>query len=211
MAVAQAELAQLFRALGLIPRQLQTDRHPAFLGAEEPGREALPSRFTLWLAGLGIAHRLIPVRRPQRNGAVERFHGGLAQSWRGEAGGVAALTAVWNVDRPPLSAGHRRYQGRRGFAMTRVWALLGQTQVHRQVSRQGTLSLWDRPIRVGMAAAGQTVTVRFDPSTRRAVMVDAHDQVLREIALPWLTADWLWAPIARTTLQPHLPDRSTGT
>lgn len=101
MAVVQAELAHLFATLGRIPRQIQTDRHPCFLGAEEPTRAALPGRLPLWLAGVGIGHRLIPVRRPQHTGAVARCHGGVAHSWRGEAGGLAALAAVWTVDRPP--------------------------------------------------------------------------------------------------------------
>jgi hypothetical protein len=208
MAVVQAELAHLFAALGLIPRQIQTDRGACFLGAEEPSRAALPSRLTLWLTGLGIAHRLIPVRRPQRNGAVERFHGGVEQSWRGEAGGLEAFTAVWNAERPPLSKRHRRYRGRAGFSMRRVWALLGQTQVRRQVSRQGTLSLWDRLVYVGTPAAGQTVTVRFEPSTRCALVHDAHERLLRAVPLPWLTADWLWAPVPPTDHRAHVPDRS---
>jgi hypothetical protein len=211
MAVVQAEVAHLFATLGRIPQQVQTDHGACFLGAEDPSRAALPGRFTLWLAGLGIGHRLIPVRRPQHNGAVERFHGGVAQSWRGEAGGLEALRAVWNVERPPLSARHRRYRGRAGFAMRRVWALLGQTQVTRQGSRQGTLSLWDRTVYVGMPAAGQTLTVTFDPATRRAVVRDAHEQVLREVPLPWLTTDWLWAPVPLTDHQPHVPDHSTVT
>jgi transposase InsO family protein len=117
MDVVQADLAHRFATLGCIPRQIQTDRHPCFLGAAEPSRAALPGRFTLWLVGLGIGHRLIPVRRPQRNGAVERFHGAVERSWRGEAGGLAALIAVWNAERPPLSRRPRRYRGRAGFAM----------------------------------------------------------------------------------------------
>jgi hypothetical protein len=211
MAAVQAELAQVFATEGVIPQQIQTDRHPCFLGAEEETRAALPGRLTLWLAGLGIGHRLIPVRRPQRNGAVERFHGGLDQSWRGEEAGLAALIAVWNATRPALSAGHRRYRGRAGFAMTRVWALLGQTQVTRQVSAQGKLSLWDRNLYVATAVAGQTVTGRFAPATRQAVVSDAHEHVVRTIALPWLTAAWLWTPSPQTTDPSHQPDRSTVT
>lgn len=205
----QAELAHVFAQEGLMPRQIQTDRHPAFLGAEEPDRAALPSRLTLFLAGLDIGHRLIPVRRPQRNGAVERFHGALELSWRDEPGGAAALVDVWNAERPPLSRRHRCYRGRQGFSLRRVWVLLGQTTVRRHVSRQGTISLWDHPVRAGMAVAGQAVTVRFDPATRQAVIVDAHEQTVRTAALPWLTADWLWAPVAPTDLQPHPPDPST--
>jgi hypothetical protein len=193
----------------VLPRQLQTDRHPAFLGAEEPDRAALPSRLTLWLAGLGIAHRLIPVRRPQCNGAVERFHGGVEHSWRGEDGGREALTAVWNAERPALSRRHRRYRGRAGFALARVWRLLAQTAVRRRVNGQGKISLWDRPLSVGTAVAGQEVTVRFDPAHRTVVVRDTHERVVRERPLPWLTVDWLWAPVALSDLQTHCPGPST--
>jgi hypothetical protein len=205
----QADLAHAFADLGLIPRVIQTDRHPAFLGAEEGDRAAVPSRLTLWLAGLGIGHRLLPVRRPQRNGAVERFHGGLAHSWRGEPKGREALMAVWTAERPPLSRRHRRYRGRAGFALRRVWTLVGQTQVHRHVNRQGKLRLGDHEVWVGMAVAGQTVTVRFAPPTRQAVVVDAHEQLVRTVALPWLSADWRWAPVAPTDQWAHAPDPTT--
>jgi hypothetical protein len=205
----QVDLAHCFAALGLIPHQIQTDRHPCFLGAEEPDRAALPSRFTLWLAGLGITHRLIPVRRPQSNGAVERFHGGLAHSWRGEPGGDAALITVWNVEKPPLSPRHRRYRGRTGFALKRVWELLGQTQVRRQVNAQGKLRLWNHDVWGGTAVAGQTVTVHFAASSRSVVIRDAHERVVCQRALPWLTADWLWAPVAESDQRAHCTDPST--
>jgi transposase InsO family protein len=205
----QADLAHCFAELGLIPRQIQTDRHPCFLGAEESDRAALPSPCTLWLAGLDITHRLIPVRRPQRNGAVERFHGGLEHSWRGEPDGDVALTAVWNAERPPLSRRHRRYRGRAGFSLRRVWDLLAQTHVTRQVNRQGKLRLWNHDLWVGTQVAGQTVTVRFEATTRCAVILDAHERVVRERPLPWLTADWLWAPIAPSDHRAHSSDPST--
>jgi hypothetical protein len=209
MAEVTAQLVHRFAELGVIPHQIQTDRHPCFLGAEEPDRAALPGRLTMLLAGLGIGHRLIPVRQPQRNGAVERFHGGIAQGDRGEPGGHDAYIAVWNVDKPPLSRRHRRYRGRAGFRMSRIWDLLGQTQVRRQVNRQGKVSLWQRSVWVSTKAAAQTVTVRFDPTTRQVVIVDAQDQVVGAASLPWLTADWLWAPVAPTDQVAHPPDPST--
>lgn len=211
MAQVQAELAHLFATHGRIPRTVPTDRHPCFLGAEEPDRAALPGRLTLWLAGLGIGHRLIPVRRPQHNGAVERFPGGIAQRWRGEPGGLDALIAVWNAERPVLSRRHRRSRGRAGLAMRRVWALLAQSRVVRQVNRQGKLSVWDHSRSVGAQAAGQRVSVTVDPTTRCAVIRDTHDQVLRELPVPWLTEAWRWAAVAPTDHHAHAPDRSPVT
>lgn len=88
---------------------------------------------------------------------------------------------------------------------------MGQTQVQRHVNRQGKLRLWDRPVYVGTQAASQTVTVRFDPTTRGAVVADRHEHVLRTVPLPWLTADWLWAPVPLTAQQAPSPDRSPCT
>jgi transposase InsO family protein len=209
MRAVQAELARLFAAHGLVPRQVQTDRGSCFIGAEGDAVAAVPSRLTLWLAGLGVGHRPIPVRRPQHNGAVERFHGGVERSWQGEPDGLAALAAVWNATRPPLSEGHRAYPGRAGFDLGRVWALLSQTRVRRRVDRQGKLSLWDHPIRAGARLAGQEVTVTFDPDARRVVVRDAHERVARQAPLGWLTEEWLWQPVPPPDQRAHPPDPPT--
>ena len=206
MDAVQAALAGLFARLGLVPRQVQTDRGGCFLGAEGGERAAVPSRLTLWLAGLGIDHRLIPPRCPQRNGAVERFHGGVEYSWTGEADGLEALRVVWNVDKAPVGEGHRPYPGRGGFEMARVWALLGQARVTRQVSRQGTISLWDRAIYVGRSLSGQEVTLTVDASAQRLIVADRHEAVVASKALSWLTAEWLWAPVSRTDHAAHTTD-----
>lgn len=166
MDAVQATLAAVMGSLGLQPEQIQTDHGPCFLGAEERRRLAVPGRLTLWLASLGVAHRFIPVRRPQRNGAVERFHGAVETSWRGEAGGLEALQVVWNVEKPDLDAAHQPYQGWAGTRLERVWALLATVQVQRRVDAQGKCGLFGRPLRVGMAAAGQEVTIRFDAARR---------------------------------------------
>lgn len=207
MRVVVAELAHLFAATGLVPRQLQTDRGACFVGADDARRAAVPSRLTLWLAGLDITHRLIPAGRPQHNGAVERFHGGVEYSWQGEADGLAALIAVWNEPRPPLSEGHQPYRGRAGFALERVWGLLGQTRVTRQVDRCGRISLWNRPVWVGRRWVGQAVTVTFDPLNQEVVIRDAHERRLRQTALPWLTEDWLWEPVTLPDQRAHGADR----
>jgi hypothetical protein len=211
MAVVMAELAHLFARTGLLPQQLQTDRGACFVGADDARAAAVPSRLTLWLAGLGITHRLIPAGRPQHNGAVERFHGGVEHSWRNEPGGLQALIAVWNATRPPLSEGHQRYRGQAGFDLERVWAVLAETRVTRQVDRSGRISLWNRPVWVGRAVAGHRVIVTFDPASRVSVIRDLHERPLRETTLPWLTAEWLWEPVDVTDLHAHDPDRATAT
>jgi hypothetical protein len=119
----------------------------------------------------------------------------MKQAWAGEVGGLAALQAVWNVDKPALAAGHRPYQGRAGFDWDAVWSKLSQVRVQRRVDRQGKLSLWDHAVRVGQVAANQCVTVTFDAAREQVVVRDEHEVVLAALALPWLTEDWLWAPV----------------
>jgi transposase InsO family protein len=209
MVHAQAGLAACFARLGCQPPIVQTDRGACFLGAEGGAQTAVPSRLTLWLWGLGSEHRLNPPRTPQRNGAVERFHGAVEHSWAGEADGMAALQAVWNLDRPPLDEGHQPYRGRAGFAMQAVWRKLGQVRVTRRVNRQGKLSLWDRSVGIGREHANQKVTVTFAAERRRVLVHDAHEVLLAEREVPWLTCDWLWAAVPRTDQAPHAPVTST--
>jgi hypothetical protein len=204
MPVAQAGLARVFAGHGCQPPVVQTDHGPCFLGAEGGAAAAVPSRLTLWLWGLGIEHRFIPLRHPQSNGAVERWHGGMKQAWAGEDGGLEALQAVWNVDKLPLDAGHRPYEGRVGFDWSQVWTKLGQVRVQRRVDRQGKLSLWDHPVRVGRHAANQLVTVTFDAAHEQVVVRDEHEAVLAALTLPWLTEEWLWADVP-------LPDQCAHT
>ena len=198
MDAVQAALATVLAERRCQPEQIQTDHGPCFLGAEESRRLAVPGRLTLWLASLGIAHRFIPVRQPQRNGAVERFHGAVETSWRGEAGGLEALQVVWNVEKPELDAAHRPYQGKAGSNLEEVWALLAGVRVGHRVDSQGKCGLFGRPLRVGMAAAGQEVTIGFDAARRLVMVENVHAVVLREVALEWLTVDWLWEPVPLT-------------
>jgi hypothetical protein len=67
-----AFLRYCFNRWGLLPEEIQTDGESCLVGRtiEYP----FPARFTLWLAGLGIAHRVIPSRKPTVNSEVERGH-----------------------------------------------------------------------------------------------------------------------------------------
>jgi hypothetical protein len=209
MAQAHAGLARVFARLGQQPAVVQTDHGSCFLGAEGGATAAVPSRLTLWLWGLGIEHHFIPPRHPQSNGAVERLHGGINQAWAGEPGGLAAFLAVWNVGKAPLPATLPPYRGRAGFDWARVWARLSHVQVARRVDPQGKLSLWNHPLRIGQRHAKRTVTVTFDATREVVVIRDEHEVVLAEVALPWLTAEWLWAAVPRTAQRPHPAATST--
>jgi hypothetical protein len=206
-AEAQAAVARTLAREDRQPDLIQSDRGACFVGAEAASA-AVPNRFTLWLWSLGIGHRLTPPRRPQRNGAVERLHGALERSWRGEADGVAALLAVWNHGKQVATPATARYRGRDGSDLARVWAGLAGVRVQRRVTRQGTISLWDRPVGIGQAAADTVVTLTFDAERRVLVARDAHDTIVRERAVPWLTLDWLWEDIPVTDHLAHAGDTS---
>lgn len=202
MDVAITALQRLMQQRQEQPAVLQTDRGSCFLGAEGAAHRAVPGRLTLWLWGLGIAHRVLPPAKPWRNGAVERLNGAIEASWHGEADGLPALLAVWNYGKP--RAATTPYGDRAGFDLARVWAGLAGVRVARRVDPQGKLSLWDRPLRVGVALAGRTVVVTFDAAQRRVVVRNQHETVLGERSLPWLTADWIWDgdPVAEQASDP---------
>lgn len=204
---AQAAVAHLLAQQGVQPAVLQRDRGACFVGAEAAS-VALPSRLTLWLWSLGIAHRLIPPHRPQHNGAVERLHGALARSWQGEPDGLAALQAVWNVGKQPACPATRPYRGRADSQLERVWAGLARVTVTRHVSRQGTVSLWDRPVKVGRTWADRTVVLAFDAARQLLVVHDERGTLLRERPLAWLNLDWLWKGLPVTAHLAHTDDTS---
>lgn len=186
-------LHRAMTARGEQPAVVQTDRGACFVGAEGGERRALPGRLTLWLWGLEVVHRILPPAKPWRNGAVERFHGAVEHSWRGETDGLAELQAVWNHGKPATTA-PRPYR-RAAFSMERVWAGLATVRVGRSVDAQGKLSIWDRPLRVGQGLAQRTVTLTFDAGRELVLVRDRRDAILVERPLPWLTEAWLWAGI----------------
>lgn len=206
-AAAHAAVARTLARERVQPDVLQSDRGPCFVGAEAASA-AIPNRFTLWLWSLGITHRLTPPRRPQRNGAVERLHGALERSWTGEHGGIDDLLAVWNLGKQVATPATTAYAGRAGSDLGRVWDGLANVTVLRRVTRQGTTSLWDRPVRIGRAAAEQVVTVTFNAARRVMVVRDAHDTLVCERELPWLTLEWLWEAIPVTDHVAHTDDIS---
>ena len=198
-AVVQRVLATAMLRHGQ-PRVLQTDRGPCFVGPDGGAGQAVPGRVTLWLWGLDIEHRLIPAGKPQRNGVVERWQGAIERSWQGEPDGLAALLPVWNQGKAGGSDRLRPYRGWAGFRMERVWARLEQVRLVRRVSGQGTLSLWDQPVRVGQRLAGRTLTIRFDAARQLAVLLDERDVWVGDRPVPFLTAAWLWAGVSNAAL-----------
>lgn len=192
MAAVVCALDGLLTRVGRQPQALHTDRGSCFIGAEGGPGMAVPGRLTLWLWGHGVEHRLTPAGKPQRNGAVERLHGAVERSWQDEPDGLAALLDVWNWGKDGTPSVVRAYAGRTGWRAERMWERLARVRVTRKVDRQGKLSLWDRPVRVGSRWRDRSVVVSFDAERRLVVFHDERGALLTERDLPWLTAAWVW-------------------
>jgi transposase InsO family protein len=195
-------LRQCFTEWSTCPEELQTDGEAALV-TQSP--DAFPSLFTLWLAGLGIQHRVTRPGRPTDNAGVERCHRTLHDYViRGNEHlslaelQVALSTAIDELraelpsrargcnGRPPLLAypelqrPRRSYQPEREvaqFDLRRVDAYLANLSWERRVDRQGRITLGGQHqcYKVGQRYAGHIVRVCFDPSDRHFIYYDLDD------------------------------------
>jgi hypothetical protein len=201
----QAALRRAFATWGL-PETLRCDN-----GIPWGSRGDLPTDLDLWLAGLGVPVRFNPPRRPQDNGVVERSQG-TGKRWGDPptAQDAAALQVVMDqMDRrqreqypycqrrsrldcyPALKHSGRRYDEaweKRQWSQERAFDLLASHVAVRQVSRQGTVSLYNRNYYVGKAQAQQQVFVRFDPQQRCWLFCDRDNHLLNQHAAPEISA-----------------------
>jgi|KBSSwiStaDraftv2_1062776.scaffolds.fasta_scaffold370648_1 transposase InsO family protein len=186
----QAFLRQAFAEWGK-PLEIQTDHEPTYTG---PAKMDCPSPFTLWLAGLGIAHVTSRDRRPTDQAQAERTHRTLAEmGWLDEPGtSLAALQAVlddrrqrYNHElpvrasdchgRPPLVAHPHAIHSGRPFQPALEWELFDLAQVDaylagrlwtRQVNAAGNVGFLGQQYTLGRAYTHQAVSLRFIPETR---------------------------------------------
>jgi hypothetical protein len=174
----QAVLRTWFAQWGL-PVQLRVDN-----GAPWGSWSELPPDLALWVLGLGIAIIWNRPRHSQGNAVVERAHG-VCQRWVEPATCPSARVLQARLDyfttlqreRYPAIAGQSRLaaypalaDGGQPYApdhedaqwdVRRVWAVLGTRVWVRRVDKVGRISLANRAVAVGRAAAGQEVTVRL--------------------------------------------------
>jgi Mu transposase-like protein len=201
----QAALRRAFQTWGL-PEALRGDN-----GIPWGSRGDLPTDLDLWLAGLGVPVRFNPPRRPQDNGVVERSQG-TGKRWGDPATATdaAALQAIMDqMDRrqreqypycgrrsrmdcyPALPHSGRPYDAageHRQWSEERALDLLASQVVARQVSRQGTVSVYNRNYYVGKAQAQQQVLVRFDPQQRCWLFADRDNHLLNQHDAPEISA-----------------------
>ncbi len=190
-------LRTCFTHWGTLPEEIQTDREPSLAGPS--GRDGFPTRFTLWLAGLGIVHRLIRPGRSTDNGAVERCHrtindyaivGREHLDYQGlncildqaveELNYALPSRAKHCNGRPPVLAHpallnpqrpyHPALEEDSLFDMARVDAFLAQLTWVRKVGKTGQIYLHNQTYFVGRKYARQHVQVHFDPADRHFVI-----------------------------------------
>jgi len=208
----QDALRSAFTHWGLCDR-LQTDKETRLVNTSSD--EPFPSRFTLWLTGLGIIHEL--ARSAQENGCAERFNrtwydrvvaGRTFQDYD-ELQGTSDLELAWINQklpsrgracdsRSPLEAYPQAKQARRPytpereleiFSMDRAYEFLAGQHWWRKVSQVGQFSINGQRCGIGTAYAGQDVRVSFDPDTIEFVVGDAHGEEIKRFEPQGLTVE----------------------
>lgn len=192
----RSALRQCFTYWNTLPAEIQTDNEAVFVGASW---DPFPSRFTLWLKGLGIGHRLIRPGTPTDNAEVERCHrtiydyaiaGNEAMDLSGlqailseaveelcfqlpsRAHGCNGLSPI--EAHPQLLQPPRPFQPQHELAIFNLQAVdacLAEFTWQRKVWKTGQITMGGTRLRysVGRAYARQLVLVRFDPLDRHFV------------------------------------------
>ena len=197
-----------------LPDAIQTDRASIFVD-DDP--TPFPTKLTLWWIGLGIKHLLIPRHSPQRNGSVERSHRTLNERTLVGQHFDSAETLQKQVDadweelntecpsraqgchgQPPLVAHPELLIPRRSyrpeweldlFDLKRADTYLETLTWIRTVSQVGQVTLGGYRYGLGIAWAGQTVSVGFDAERRQFVFTQVRPKTKRDGRLPE------WAPV----------------
>ena len=222
----QEALRQAFTRWGLCDR-FQTDREKRLVNS---GDYPFPSRFTLWLAGLGIAHEF--AGSAQENGCAERFH----RTWHSRVvegrrfKGLDHLQQVSDEEldwmnrrlpsrgrsckgRPPLEAYPEAEKPRRPYApekememfsLKRVYKYLADQHWWRRVSRVGQIDLGGYRYGIGRAYAYQDVRITFDEDAAEFVVEDSQQTEIKRLKPKGLTIEEI------TGLQPPSRQDSLG-
>lgn len=192
----QTTLRLGFCQWGTLPEEIQTDNEALFTGNPT---ERFPSRFALWLIGLGIHHHTIRPSKPTDNAEVERnhrtimdyvisdealasypsFQRHLAQAWHDLAFDLPSYAACC-AGKPPVVAHpdllqppHPYQPGQECalFDLQRVDHFLAQFTWQRRVAASGQISLGGQHhyYSVGRTYAQQLVWIHFDPADRHFV------------------------------------------
>ena len=191
-----------------LPDVLQTDNEVCLAG--QPS-DPMPSHLTLWLAGLGVIHRLIRPGQPTDQAQIERTHRTL-DNFTGMADGVSDLESLQErldaereqynrlfparasdcAGRAPLSAHPELRKPRRAYRLEwerqlfdqqRVYECLASFVLERKVSKGGQIQLGGCSRGVGRAYAGQTLVLGCDPDTQEWVVRTAEGSEVVRLAI----------------------------
>lgn len=203
----RSALRHCFIQWGTLPEEIQSDNESLFVGKPQ---DNFPSRFALWLTGLGITHLVIRPGKPTDNAEVERCHRiimdyavignqevdlvqlqsilgaavyELCYELPSRAEGCAGL--------PPVQAHPELLQPRRPYLLEHEIALfdlkavdahLAEFTWERKVGKTGQITFGHhKAYSVGRAYAGEHVLVRFDPADRHFVFFKQVDDQEIEI------------------------------
>jgi hypothetical protein len=207
----QNVLREAFARWGLCDR-FQTDKDTRLISVK---RSPFPTRFVLWLAGLGIEHEI--ATSAPANGCVERFHRtwfdrvikGSSYEDLSELQSSSDQALDWiNEDlpsrgrncqgKPPLQAYPKARSARRSFSpdeelevfsMQRVYDFLATQSWWRTVSKVGQTGIGAHFYSVGIAFAHQDVKFTFDAQSAEFVVKNAQDVEIKRIKPKNLTVE----------------------
>jgi transposase InsO family protein len=204
-AEVRTALRRCFARWHTLPAEVQTDGETTLSSHRQ---NDFPTDFTLWLTGLGIAHKVIRPARPTDNAEVERCHrtindyaviGNETQMREGlqtildeaveELAFELPSRAEGCAGRPPIQAHPELLRPPRPFQpelelahfdLNRVDAYLATLTWQRQSSLTAQVSLGGQRYFVGRAYANRPISIRFDPTDRHLVFFepDQPDKVI---------------------------------
>jgi transposase InsO family protein len=194
-------VAEVLRANGL-PEEVTIDRDPRFVGG--PGARDFPSPFLRFLACLGVAVRVTPPRRPDRNAFIERYHGTyqreclqvhqpatlerareVTAAFREHYNRERPNQALTCANRPPLEAFPAlppRPPVPAEVAPDAWLPLVAGRRYVRKVSPAGKAVVETQRYYVGRRLAGQRVALSVDPG-ERALVVRHGGAVIKHLPL----------------------------
>jgi hypothetical protein len=204
-------LRKAFACWGLCDR-FQTNNDTRLVSVK---RNPFPTRFILWLIGLGIEHEI--AKSAPANGCVERFHRtwfdrvitGSSSDDLSELQTSSDQVLDWiNADlpshgrncqgKPPLQAYPEAHLPRRPFdpqeelktfSMQRIYDFLATQYWWRTVSKVGQIGIGGHCYSVGIAYAHQDVKLAFDAQSAEFVVKDAQDVEIKPIKPKNLTVE----------------------
>jgi hypothetical protein len=192
-----------------LPRWLRVDN-----GVPWGSFNDLPTRFALWVVGLGVHWHWNAPRCPQQNPKVERSQG-TGKRWAepGQCRSVAELQQhldeADHIQRAvyPAVGGRSRLElfpelRHSGRPYTRAWEEqtwdLQRAEDHlaeyvavRRVGSGGNVGVYDQVRYVGRQYVGQYVLVQYDPQAHGWLIADAQGREVRRHAAPEISRDVL--------------------